>query len=168
MDIIVTSPTELHFLGKSYGCAVGRSGFTVHKHEGDGATPVGRFRLRQLRYRADRLEQPETRLTTCALTLHDGWCDAPDHAQYNRPVPLPFGASHETLWRSDNLYNLIVDLGYNDNPPVAGRGSAIFLHVADPRGKPTEGCVAVDQADLLEVLANCGPETHMDIMPHGL
>jgi L,D-peptidoglycan transpeptidase YkuD (ErfK/YbiS/YcfS/YnhG family) len=50
-----------------------------------------------------------------------------------------------------------VVLGHNDDPPVAGLGSAIFLHVADPGGRPTEGCVAVALADLLGLLAECRP-----------
>ncbi len=165
MDIVVTSSTELVFLGKSYPCAVGRSGISQNKREGDGATPVGRFPLRTLRYRPDRLDIPETRLITCALTPVDGWCDDPVHPDYNRPVNLPFKASHERLWREDNLYNLVIDLGYNDDPPAAGRGSAIFLHVAAPHYAPTEGCVALNQADLLDVLKACGPETHLEVKP---
>jgi L,D-peptidoglycan transpeptidase YkuD (ErfK/YbiS/YcfS/YnhG family) len=46
-----------------------------------------------------------------------------------------------------------VPLGYNDDPVVPGAGSAIFLHVARPDYAPTEGCVALAQADLLRVLA---------------
>jgi L,D-peptidoglycan transpeptidase YkuD (ErfK/YbiS/YcfS/YnhG family) len=165
MDIVVTSATELVFHGKSYACVVGRTGFTTDKKEGDGATPVGRFALRSLHYRPDRIAPPQTRLPIKALAVDDGWCDAPDHPLYNRPVKRPFSASHETLWRSDALYNLFVDLGYNDSPPVAGLGSAIFFHVARDHRTATEGCVALAQVDLLEVLKDCGPDTHMDIRP---
>lgn len=165
MDIVVTSPTELMFQHKTYTCVIGRSGFQANKREGDGATPVGRFKLRTLRYRPDRVGKPKTPLATHTIAPQDGWCDAPDHPLYNRPVQLPFDASHERLWREDTLYNLVVDLGYNDDPPVAQRGSAIFLHVAGPDLKPTEGCVALKQHDLLEVLKNCSPETWIDIRP---
>jgi len=168
MDIVVTSATELVFQGNSYSCVIGRSGFTVDKREGDGATPTGRYALRSLRYRPDRLNPPQTRLAVRALAADDGWCDAPQHVLYNRPVKRPFDASHEPLWRSDPLYNLIVDLGYNDSPPVPGLGSAIFLHVASDRMTPTEGCVALAQTDLLEILRDCGPETHIDIRPQAI
>ena len=164
MDLIVNSPDRLLFKGKSYACVIGRGGFTTDKREGDGATPTGRFPLRSLRFRSDRLEHPQTRLLTRAISPNDGWCDAPDDAQYNRPVSLPFQASHEKLWRDDDLYNLIVDLGYNDDPPRPGLGSAIFLHVKSPQSRPTEGCVALSQDDLLEILKECGPETCMDIV----
>ncbi len=163
MDIVVTSETELEFGGVVYPCIVGRSGIKAVKSEGDGATPAGRFPLRRVHYRADRISTPETRLRCEPITPIDGWCDAPDHALYNKPVKIPFEASHENLWRDDNLYNVFVDLGYNDDPVVAGKGSAIFFHVASQKGAATEGCVALDQEDLLTVLKNCGPDTFMEI-----
>ncbi|MFX6266199.1 hypothetical protein ABTF63_19150, partial [Acinetobacter baumannii] len=82
----------------------------------------------------------------------DGWCDDPAHGDYNRKVRLPFSASHEQLWRDDDLYDLVVVIGYNDQPVQQGAGSAIFLHVADPNFKPTEGCVAIELPSLLSVV----------------
>lgn len=165
MDIIVASPTELIFAGKTYSCVVGHGGIGIKAGEGDGITPVGRFPLRSLRYRPDLINKPKTQLTTRPITPLDGWCDDPTHAQYNRPIRLPFNASHENLWRSDTLYNVIVDLGFNDDPPVPGLGSAIFFHVKSPESSPTEGCVALAQSDLIEVLQNCHADTFMDIKP---
>ena len=93
-----------------------------------------------------------------------GWCDDPaDPIHYNRLVRLPFASSHERLWRDDRLYDLVVELGYNDAPPVAGLGSAIFLHLERPDGGPTEGCVALQRDDLLAVLVAVGPESVIDI-----
>ncbi|HEX7760428.1 MAG TPA: L,D-transpeptidase family protein, partial [Caulobacteraceae bacterium] len=87
----------------------------------------------------------------------DGWCDAPADPAYNRPVTLPYPASAEHLWREDHVYDLIVVLGHNDDPPVAGMGSAIFLHLARPDYAPTEGCVALSRPDLERVLAMARP-----------
>ena len=47
----------------------------------------------------------------------------------------------------------MVILGHNDDPPVPGLGSAIFLHVAKDGYAPTEGCVALSREDLLALLA---------------
>jgi len=127
------------------------------KSEGDGATPVGCFPLRLVFYRADRMGAPTTNLPVTAIAPDDGWCDDPGHRLYNRPVKLPFEASHERLWRDDGIYDVIVVLGHNDDPPRPGLGSAIFLHLARPDFAPTEGCVALARQDLLDLLRRCRP-----------
>jgi len=122
------------------------------KREGDGASPVGRWPVRRVWFRPDKGLPPETGVPAIALRPEDGWSDDGREPAYNRLVPLPCHGSHERLWREDGIYDLIVELGYNDDPPVVGRGSAIFLHVARPDYASTEGCVALAQADLREVL----------------
>lgn len=144
-------------------CALGRGGVRVDKREGDGATPIGTFPLRQLWYRADRLDTPATGLSRRIIGRDDGWCDDPEAAEYNRPINLPHPARHERLWREDALYDLIVELGYNDDPVVSGVGSAIFLHVARPGYGPTEGCVALLKDDLLRLLKAVGSATRLRV-----
>lgn len=166
MEIIVTAPDRLECDGRAYHCALGRGGIVPDKVEGDGGTPAGVYPLRRVLYRADRLDRPPaTGLPVEAIVAGQGWCDDPAHPDYNRPVSLPFTASHETLWRDDALYDVIVMLGHNDDPPIPGKGSAIFLHIARPDGGPTEGCVALAIPDLLEVLAACGPGDIIRINP---
>lgn len=155
----------LHAGGKTYRCAVGKGGFSEHKKEGDGATPVGVFPLRCCWYRADKVALPKTDLPLFIIEQHDGWSDDPTDAHYNQHVLLPHTFSHEVLWRDDAVYDLIVPLGYNDAPIVAGRGSAIFMHVAKPDYAPTEGCVALAREDLLEVLEKLSASSHIDIQP---
>lgn len=151
------------FGGRSWRCAIGPAGVTAHKREGDEATPAGSFPLRRVLYRPDRVEPPQTVLPTAALTPEDGWCDDPADPAYNQQVLLPHGASHERLWREDEIYDVIVILGHNDDPPVPGRGSAIFLHVARPDYAPTLGCVALALPDLLTVLRDAGPDSRIRI-----
>jgi L,D-peptidoglycan transpeptidase YkuD (ErfK/YbiS/YcfS/YnhG family) len=115
-------------------------------------TPLGRWPLREVRYRADRLRRPATGLPVRVIRPGDGWCDDPTDRNYNRPVKLPFPRSHEGLWRKDSLYDLVVVLGYNDHPRSLGRGSAIFMHLARPGYTPTAGCIALSRADMLKVL----------------
>ncbi len=146
--------------GRPLRCALGRAGISADKHERDGATPLGHWRMRALLFRPDRLPRaPLTKLPIRALRPEDGWCDDPADPLYNRPVALPFRARAEALWRADGIYDLIVPLGYNDDPPVPGRGSAIFLHVARPDFSPTEGCVALAREDLLAVVAEADTRT---------
>jgi L,D-peptidoglycan transpeptidase YkuD (ErfK/YbiS/YcfS/YnhG family) len=153
MQAIVHAPGRLVLRGQVFRAALGRSGVTRLKQEGDGATPAGLLPLRRVLYRADRLAPPECAVAVEPLALDDGWCDDPGHADYNRMVRLPHDARHEELWRRDALYDIIGVLGWNDAPVVKGRGSAIFLHVARPDGAPTEGCVALALPDLRQVLA---------------
>ncbi len=161
MDLIVSRGPDgkwhAAFGTRRWRCAIGPAGVSADKREGDGATPIGCFQLRRVLYRPDRVARPETVLPVAPLAPEDGWCDDPDDAAYNRPVRLPYAASHERLWRDDGIYDVIVVLGHNDDPPVPGRGSAIFLHVAREDYGPTAGCVALALADLLTVLREAGP-----------
>lgn len=153
----------LRFAGITVPCALGRGGVVVAKREGDGATPAGTWPLRRVLYRADRLARPATALPLATIAPEDGWCDAPDHPDYNRPVSHPFPASAERLWREDHVYDLLVPLGYNDAPVRPGAGSAIFFHLAREGYTPTEGCVAVALPDMLAILAAAGPDTVMHV-----
>jgi L,D-peptidoglycan transpeptidase YkuD (ErfK/YbiS/YcfS/YnhG family) len=140
-------------------CALGKGGVRRDKREGDGATPAGTWPLRRVWYRADRRAgPPDSPLPTREIRPADGWCDDAAAADYNRHIGLPHPARHERLWRDDALYDVMVELGYNDDPPLPGRGSAIFLHVARPAYAPTEGCVALALDDLLAVLRACRGE----------
>jgi len=140
-------------------CALGRTGVVdaARKREGDGASPLGTWPMRRLLYRADRGGHPLTGLPAQAIHQSDGWCDAPGDPAYNRMVTLPYPASAEHLWLEDHVYDLIVVLGHNDDPPVAGLGSAIFLHLARPDFAPTAGCVALARPDLERVLTRARP-----------
>lgn len=140
--------------GLVFRCALGKGGIrpATEKREGDGATPAARMPLRRLLFRADRGTPPRCAVPVEPIAPNDGWCDDPGHPAYNRPVRLPFDASHERLWRDDHLYDLVGVLGWNDDPVERGRGSAIFLHLARPDYAPTEGCIALQERDLRAVL----------------
>lgn len=147
--------------GFAMRCTIGRGGVRVDKREGDGATPIGIWPLREAFYRPDRMPLPETRLKMTPLDPQAGWCDAPGDLNYNKPVRLPYPASHEELWREDAIYDVIVVLGYNDDPVIDGKGSAIFLHLSRSDYSPTAGCIAVQMEDMMKLLALAGPETEV-------
>ncbi len=170
MDLHVTADSRNAIRGKLqcgdgvFDCALGRSGVSDHKTEGDGKTPLGRFALRHVFYRADRLSALQTGLPLKPIDENDGWCDAPDDPSYNTLITHPYAASAERLWRDDDLYNVIVVMGHNDDPVVAGAGSAIFLHVATNDFAATEGCIAIAQPALLSVLERCTDPSWIHIM----
>jgi len=153
MEITVEAPGTLAWGEARPRCALGAGGLRRDKREGDRATPIGRFALRRVLYRPDRGARPKTGLAARPLEPLDAWCDDPADPAYNRPVRQPYAARFEPLWRADALYDIVVVLGHNDDPVVAGAGSAIFLHVARPDLGPTEGCVALARSDLEALLA---------------
>jgi L,D-peptidoglycan transpeptidase YkuD (ErfK/YbiS/YcfS/YnhG family) len=156
----------LRFGRRRVGCALGRAGITSAKREGDGATPAGRFALRRVYHRPAGAGRPTTALPVSRIGRADGWGDDPAvPARYNRRVLLPGPGGHETLWRDDGLYDLVVALGHNDRPAVPGRGSAIFVHLARADGGPTAGCIGLARADLLALLAWARPGAVVAIRP---
>ncbi len=149
---------------RRWRCTVGEGGIREDKVEGDAATPSGEYPLRRVYFRNDRLVLPKVRLPARPIAEHDGWCDDPQSPTYNRLVHVPNDWSAEKMWREDGLYDLVVVVGYNDDPPEGEWGSAIFLHVAREDYAPTKGCVAFSQADLLELVPLIGPETRLRVL----
>lgn len=165
MNFTVGSDGTFDIGGRVVRCALGPAGVidADAKREGDGATPLGVWPMLRVMYRPDRGEAPRTTLPVSEIRPEDGWCDDPADPAYNRPVTLPYPASCETMWREDELYDIVVILAHNDDPPVPGLGSAIFLHCAKPGYPPTEGCVALAKADLLDVLERAEPGDAIEV-----
>jgi L,D-peptidoglycan transpeptidase YkuD (ErfK/YbiS/YcfS/YnhG family) len=143
--------------------ALGRGGIKANKREGDGATPRGVFRLKRLWWRADRHPRPRTRLPLRRIRPEDGWCEDPDDRHYNRPVLVPKNSKADRLTRADRLYDFIIELDHNTRPRIAGRGSAVFIHIARPGFAPTAGCIALTLPALRRLLAQVGTRTRIAI-----
>jgi L,D-peptidoglycan transpeptidase YkuD (ErfK/YbiS/YcfS/YnhG family) len=149
--------------GQAVPVALGRGGILANKREGDGGTPKGTFRPRQLWWRADRHPRPRTFLPVRAITPEDAWCEDPGSRHYNQPVRLDRGRGGDRLMREDHLYDFIVEIDHNSSPRIAGRGSAVFLHLARTDFSPTAGCVSMTKGAMLRLLARLGPETKIVI-----
>ena len=143
--------------------ALGRGGIQANKREGDGGTPRGTFRPRRVWWRADRAARPRTLLPVRRIRGNDGWCEDPRDRHYNQPVRLMPDHPGDRLKRADHLYDLIVELDHNTRPRIAGRGSAVFIHVARERFGPTAGCVALEAKTLRRLIGRLGPRTRIDI-----
>ena len=152
-------------LAHSVRCAaIGRGSVRALKREGDGGTPIGRFPVRSVLYRADRSLRPRTHLPVRAIRDRDGWSDDPLDRNYNRLIKLPSRSSAERLKRDDDLYDLVLVLDHNDRPRIKGKGSAIFVHLARAGYTPTEGCIALSRRDLYAVLAEIRRGTDILVM----
>lgn len=146
---------------KAIPVALGRGGIKANKREGDGGTPRGTFRLRRLWWRADRMPRPETRLPVRPIRAEDGWCENPSDRRYNQPIRLTPDHPGDRLRRADHLYDLIIELDHNTRPRIAGRGSAVFIHIARPGFAPTAGCIALTTPELRRLLSHLGPRTRI-------
>jgi L,D-peptidoglycan transpeptidase YkuD (ErfK/YbiS/YcfS/YnhG family) len=149
--------------GRIIPVALGRGGIRANKREGDGGTPRGTFRPRQLWWRADRHPQPRTFLPVRAITPGDAWCENPNDRHYNKPIRLDHDRGGDRLRREDHLYDFIIEIDHNTSPRIAGRGSAVFLHLARDNFAPTAGCVSMTKSAMLHLLRRLGPATRIEI-----
>jgi len=143
--------------------ALGRAGIKANKREGDGGTPRGAFRPVRLWWRSDRLPRPRTLLPVRAIGRADAWCEDPADRRYNRFFRRSANEPGDRLWRDDRLYDVIIEIDHNTRPRIAGRGSAVFIHVARPGCAPTAGCIALKLRDLRGLLSHVGPKTRIEI-----
>jgi L,D-peptidoglycan transpeptidase YkuD (ErfK/YbiS/YcfS/YnhG family) len=143
--------------------ALGRGGILANKREGDGGTPKGTYHPLQLWWRADRHPRPRTYLPVRPIRPEDAWCEDPRDRRYNQPIRLVRDQPGDRLTREDHLYDFIVEIDHNAGPRVAGRGSAVFLHLARPNFSPTAGCVSMTKSSMLRLLRRMGPQTKITI-----
>src|SRR5450631_4260542 len=149
--------------GRTVPVALGRGGIKANKREGDGGTPRGTFRPRQLWWRADRHPRPRTFLPVRAIGPEDAWCEDPSSRHYNQSVRQNRDRGGDRLKRDDHLYDFIVEIDHNSSPRITGRGSAVFLHLARENFGPTAGCVSMTQSAMLRLLQRLGPRTRIVI-----
>ncbi len=147
-----------------FPCALGRGGISAGKREGDGATPLASMRILSGYFRADHVAARRTRLRMTPISDDLGWCEVPGDRNYNRPVRIPYGASHETMRRTDRLYDCCLVLDWNISPRRRGRGSAIFFHLARPGFTPTQGCVAVTAKVMARLLPYLSDRTVLQVL----
>src|SRR3954453_8750384 len=143
--------------------ALGRGGILANKREGDGGPPRGVFRPLQLWWRADRHPRPRTFLPARPIRPADAWCEDPTDRHYNQPMRLAQGPAGDRLTRADHLYDFIVEIDHNSAPRIAGRGSAVFLHLARTNFSATAGCVSMTKSAMLRLLRRMGPQTNIVI-----
>ena len=145
-------------------CAVGKRGISIKKKEGDFITPKGTFKIREIFYRKDRVQNLITRLKKTVIRKNMGWCDDPKSKKYNKLIYFPFKHSAEKLYRKENIYDIILVLNFNMNPVKKNKGSAIFIHVAKKNFQPTQGCIALDKSELIKLVKSIKINTIVKII----
>jgi len=148
-------------------CALGPSGIVRVKREGDGGTPMGRFKLLWGYYRPDRLRAQAGGVPLKPMRRDQGWCEDPKSARYNRPVRLPARDATDRMWRDDHLYDLTFVLDQNFTRRAKNAGSAIFFHLARPGLTPTAGCVAISADNMRKLAPRLARGAVMEIATQG-
>ena len=151
MNIIIKNCLLL-YRGYKLKCSIGKMGTTNSKKEGDLSTPKGLFKLGILYYRKDRIKLIKCKIKKKVIKKSMGWCNDTRSKKYNREISFPFKYKSEKLYRSDKVYDIFINIKYNYSPTYKGKGSAIFLHLANKKYKPTKGCVAIQKKDFLKIL----------------
>ena len=145
-------------------CAVGKRGISIKKKEGDFITPKGTFKIREIFYRKDRVQNLITRIKKTVIRKNMGWCDDPKSSKYNKLIYFPFKYRAEKLYRSENIYDIILVLNFNMNPVKKNKGSAIFIHVAKKSFQPTKGCIALNKSELIKLVKSIKKNTVVNII----
>ena len=145
-------------------CAIGKRGIGIKRKEGDLITPKGKYKIKYILYRKDRIRKIQSKIKKIAITKSMGWCDDPKSRDYNKLIKLPINYRYEKLYRKENIYDLILVLNFNMRPIVKKRGSAIFLHVAKKNYGPTLGCIALSKKDLRYFLSIIDKKTFINIL----
>ena len=154
---------KLFFNNYKVKCSIGKRGIKIKKKEGDHITPKGKFKIMSIYYRKDRVPVFRSKIKKISIKKDMGWCDDPRSKQYNKLIKFPFKYSAEKMYRSDNLYDIVLVLNFNFKPISNGRGSAIFIHVATKNYKDTEGCIAVNKTDLKKIIKKINKKTIVNI-----
>jgi L,D-peptidoglycan transpeptidase YkuD (ErfK/YbiS/YcfS/YnhG family) len=161
--IIINKSGYLKYKDLKFKCALGKAGIGNKKIEGDNITPKGTFKIVKIYYRKDRIKKMPSKFKLIKITKKMGWCDDPKSKNYNQLINLPFQYRCEKLYRTDNIYDLILVLNYNLKPIIKNKGSAIFIHISRKDYKPTRGCVGLTKRNLLELVQSIKKEEKIKI-----
>jgi len=151
--IVVKKNNYLEYKNLKFRCALGKAGIQKKFKEGDKITPKGTYKISSIYYREDRIKKIKCSIRKIKITKQMGWCDDSKSKYYNKQIKVPSKLSHETLYRKDNIYDVVCVINYNINPTLKEKGSAIFLHIARNKYQKTNGCIAVKKNHLIKLLA---------------
>jgi len=162
MTIILKNKETLIFDDFSFRCCIGKNGITNNKIEGDKKTPSGLFSLGKIYYRKERNSKPITKIKSISISRKMGWCDDVNSKSYNKLIKVNTKIKHEKMFRRDHKYDLLIPINYNTKNTIAGKGSAIFIHLTK-NYLPTAGCIGIKKKDMLILLKLINSKTKIKI-----
>lgn len=140
-------------------CGIGRNGLNANRHAGDKTTPIGSFKIL---YAFGKAPNPGTQMLYRNITPNSYLSS--EYDTYNTWVESfrPMSGEHLTDYYQ---YKYGMDIGFNQNPIVYGKGAAIFLHCKSYDRWWTSGCVSLEEKDMVEVLQFTQNGAYMIIVP---
>ena len=149
---IYISKKYLTYQNNKVKCAIGKRGIGKKQKEGDQITPRGTFRIKNILYRKDKINYLRSVIKKTPIKKNMGWCDDPKSKDYNKLIKYPFNYKSEKLYRSNNIYDIILVLDFNMHPIMKNKGSAIFIHISNSKYSSTQGCIAIKKKELLKLI----------------
>ena len=162
MNIYLKNNNTLCVDDFQFRCSIGKNKLKKNKSEGDKSTPKGKFKLKYLYYRKDRVKKITTKIKKKIIKKNLGWCNDIKSTEYNKPIIISRRINHEKMYRYDEKYNLVIVLDHNMKNPIPGKGSAIFIHITS-NYSPTAGCIALSRKDLVILLKIISNNTYIVI-----
>ena len=122
------------------------------KIEGDGNAPAGIFYLNGL----FGYESLETKMNFLKVDTKTFCVDDSQSKYYNQIVKTDTinkdWSSAETMRMKTDVYKFGIFVDYNVDPAIPNKGSCIFMHIWSGKNKPTAGCTAMKEPDLLNLI----------------
>ena len=160
---IYISKKYLTYQNNKVKCAIGKRGIGKKLKEGDQITPRGTFKIEKILYRQDKLNYLRSVIKKTSIKKNMGWCDDPKSKDYNKLIKYPFNYKSEKLYRSNNIYDIILVLNFNMHPIKKNKGSAIFIHISNNKYSPTQGCIAIKKKELIKLIKFINKKTKIII-----
>tara|TARA_B100000242_G_scaffold252013_1_gene193923 strand:- start:618 stop:1160 length:543 start_codon:yes stop_codon:yes gene_type:complete len=158
---------------KVFQCQIGEEGIEKYekKTEGDKTTPIGKWYLKTIYYRPDKIIRPKLKkkdiFTINKITKNCGWCNDISSNKYNKYVKInnfqSLNFNYEKLWREDEAYDIIIVTSHNHKPTIKNKGSAIFIHCSFSNNRNTAGCIAIAKKVLIFLLKSLRRNTYIKI-----
>ena len=141
-------------------CHYGKNGLNADRHDGDGTTPIGLFKVTLVFGNAP---DPGSAMPYRRITPTSWWSG--EKEDYNTWVEVEPGtrdmSRSEHLYRFKISYKYAMAIDFNTNPEVWGKGCAIFIHCDYLDDVTTAGCVALEEQYMLRLVKECKEGTYL-------
>lgn len=124
------------------------------KIEGDLKTPTGYYAIP---FAFGKVNDLKSNLDFMVVGKDHIWVSDTASSKYNQIVIDTDGAYksnkvNEKLFRNDELYDYAIVIDYNTDPVVAGKGSAIFMHLERSENHRTAGCISMSKENIVKLI----------------